>query len=82
MGSMSFTGDSPNDFTLPALLPPPGITSNFVDPTSRGKDLVITSALCIPLMVVCVAVRFYTKLRIKHVWGWDDCESPLVSQLP
>ena len=24
-------------------------------------------------MVICVTIRFYTKLYIKKTWGWDDC---------
>lgn len=75
MASTALPKDSSTSFTLPALFPPTGVTSNFVDPISRGKDLIVTSALCITLMVVCIAIRFYTKLRIKNAWGWDDCES-------
>ncbi|KAL8719428.1 MAG: hypothetical protein Q9225_003571 [Loekoesia sp. 1 TL-2023] len=57
---------------LPALLPPPGETSNFEDPYSRGPDVVIASAICLALMLSMVLLRFYTKLCIKHIWGWDD----------
>ena len=63
----------PKSFHLPAHLPPPGVKSNFIDPVTRAPDLVATSVLCLSVMVVCVAIRFYTKLHIKHKWGWDDC---------
>ena len=64
---------SPTSFHLPAQSPPPGVESNFIDPVTCAPDLVATSVLCLSLMVVCVAIRFYTKLYIKNVWGWDDC---------
>ena len=73
MASLTVPDDSSNGVTLPALFPPPGVTSNFVNPETRGPALVVTSAICITLMVVCVAVRFYTKIHIKKTWGWDDC---------
>ena len=67
--------DVPTAFQLPALLPPPGVQSNFVDPVTRARDLVVTSVIGITLMVICVAIRFYTKLGVKKAWGWDDCKS-------
>lgn len=59
---------------FPALIPPPGVQPNFVNPFSRGPDVVIASSICLALMLVMVIVRFFTKLYIKHRWGWDDCE--------
>lgn len=59
--------------TPPSLLPPPGVTSNFINPSTRGPALVITSAVCIILMFICVTIRFYTKFYIRKTWGWDDC---------
>ena len=76
MSSLTFSNSSDMEYTLPAQFPPPGITSDFVHPVTRGKDLIIACTLCISLMTVCVAVRFYTKIFIKHAWGWDDCEYP------
>ncbi|KAL8935780.1 MAG: hypothetical protein Q9211_004518 [Gyalolechia sp. 1 TL-2023] len=57
---------------VPALPPPPGETSNFEDPYSRGPDVVIASSICLALMLPMVLLRFYTKLVIKRIWGWDD----------
>ena len=59
---------------FPALLPPPGVSSDFIHPKSIGHRVTIASTICLTLMTLCVIVRFYTKLFIKHVWGWDDCE--------
>lgn len=70
--SVSFDVSLSGDF--PALLPPPGEKSNFKDPYSRGQDVVIASSICLALMLSMVLLRFYTKLCIKHIWGWDDCK--------
>lgn len=59
----------------PALLPPKGVESNFVNPYSIGPVLTRLSAIFLALMSLCVLIRFYTKIFIKHSWGWDDCES-------
>ena len=73
MDSSAPSDDSFTEVTLPASFPPPGVTSNFINPVTRGPTLVITSAVCITLMVICITIRFYTKLYIKKTWGWDDC---------
>lgn len=59
----------------PALFPPKGVESNFVNPYSIGPILTRLSAIFLALMSLCVLIRFYTKIFIKHSWGWDDCES-------
>ncbi len=62
--------------TLPAHFPPPGIVSNFVNNVTRATNLVVTSIVCICLVVICVSVPFYTKLHVRNAWGWDDCKPP------
>ncbi|MCJ1254826.1 hypothetical protein MMC24_002642 [Lignoscripta atroalba] len=57
---------------LPAQAPPPGVVPNFIDPYSRGPMLVIVSSILIGLMVLFVAARLYTKLRINRKLKWDD----------
>lgn len=58
---------------IPALRPPPGVTPDFIHPQSFGQRVTVTSVICLTLMTMSVIVRLYTKLSIKHVWGWDDC---------
>lgn len=60
---------------IPAMFPPDGVESNFVNPYSNGPKLTRLSAIFLALMGLCVLIRFYTKIFIKHSWGWDDCES-------
>ena len=56
---------------------PPGVTSNLVNPSSRGELVVIGSAIIIPIVTIFVIVRTYTKARInKTGLGRDDCLTP------
>ena len=60
--------------TFPALSPPAGVKSNFVNPEDRGYicNAVVTVLFC--FMVALFAIRIYTKLVIVRKPGWDDCE--------
>lgn len=60
---------------IPAMGPPNGVESNFVNPYSIGPKLTTLSVIFLVLMGLCVLIRFYTKIFIKHSWGLDDCES-------
>lgn len=31
--------------------------------------------ICIGAAFVSMMLRVYVKLAVKHMWGWDDCES-------
>lgn len=59
---------------FPALLPPSGVESNFVNPYSIGPKLTTLSLIFLTLMGLSVSIRFYTKIFIKHSWGLEDCE--------
>ncbi|KAI1376583.1 hypothetical protein F4677DRAFT_418981 [Hypoxylon crocopeplum] len=58
--------------TTPMRPPPPGQTSNFVDPVSRSFQLEIVITVTIVLVVLFVSSRIYTRLRITHSFGADD----------
>lgn len=57
---------------LPALAPPPGVIPNFTNPENRGPTLVIVGAILLGLVVIAMANRAYTKLRIIRKASWDD----------
>lgn len=59
---------------IPALPPPIGVESNFVNAYSIGPKLTTLSVIFLVLMGLSVSIRFYTKKFIKHSWGLDDCE--------
>ncbi|CAF9937181.1 hypothetical protein IMSHALPRED_011049, partial [Imshaugia aleurites] len=57
---------------LPALQPPAGVESNFVNPEDRGYLLNSVATVLFCLMVCLFANRVYTKLCIVRKAGWDD----------
>lgn len=59
--------------TTPVRPPPPGHKSNFVDPESRSYQLVIVIAVLSFLTILFTSARVYTRLRITHSFGIDDC---------
>ncbi|KAL9134457.1 MAG: hypothetical protein Q9175_004359 [Cornicularia normoerica] len=58
---------------LPALPPPVGVESNFVNPEDRGYVLNSVATVLFCLMVCFFANRVYTRLFIIRKMGWDDC---------
>ena len=60
---------------LPALQPPPGVKSNFVNPYSEAKSLYITAGVCGILVTLAVIVRIYTKACIIKTVNFEDCKS-------
>lgn len=60
---------------IPALSPPPGIVSNFVNPVNRANITIIPCAGIVAVMILFVFLRMYTKMYITHSIGWDDCKS-------
>ena len=66
---------------IPALDPPPGITSNFLDPVNRANITVIPCAGIVAVMILFVFLRMYTKIYITHSTGWDDCKITLLDPM-
>ncbi|KAG4033762.1 hypothetical protein MFRU_004g02650 [Monilinia fructicola] len=57
---------------LPAVAPPPGVTSNFVNPVSRGWVLTLVSSILAGMMIICYAIRVYTRFAIVRRLTWCD----------
>ncbi|KAF5872910.1 putative integral membrane protein [Botrytis fragariae] len=51
---------------IPAIAAPLGVTSNLVNPTSRGWILAIVSSILAGLMIICYSIRVYTRLAIQR----------------
>lgn len=60
--------------TTPGIPPPPGVTSNFVNPESCAHIPRIVIAISIPIMTICVLMRLYTRLFVTRTFGIDDCK--------
>lgn len=65
----------------PAMLPPEGVTPNFVDPYTLGPIFVIVSSVLITIMMIFVVVRIYTRIFINRKLYWDDCQSSIEAHL-
>lgn len=65
---------SPTGIIIPGLLPPPGVTSNFVDPYNGAKYTVTMVATLLPLATAFVWIRMYTRVCLIRSHGRDDCE--------
>ncbi|KAM0801902.1 hypothetical protein BDR22DRAFT_145079 [Usnea florida] len=74
---------SPTYLDEPLVPPPPGEHSDIAHPPSRAPDLYIAASICLPLIVIFAALRFYAKMIIKKKKTWDDftCILGLRSQL-
>lgn len=64
---------NPNNLT-PALPPPPGEVSNFVNPESLWKWNLLTTTLCLFLVTIAFVLRIYVRLRVKREWLLEDCK--------
>lgn len=59
-------------YHVPSLMPPAGVTSNFVNPESQALMVIVTSILCLVLISLISTLRFYTNLCIKRSFKADD----------
>ena len=58
----------------PVIPPPSGVDSNFEDPESLGLAIKIVNGVFLPLMLLVVSIRLYTRAFILCAIGWDDCK--------
>ncbi|OQD79502.1 hypothetical protein PENANT_c049G00090 [Penicillium antarcticum] len=56
----------------PAMPPPAGQTSNFVDPPYIGTKFLVVNCVFLPLAAVALFVRTWTRLFIVRSFGSDD----------
>ena len=61
---------SPVDYPLQP--PPPGQSSNFIDPENRGPAIAIVCLTFIILMWLILLLRLYSKAWVIRRVGWDD----------
>lgn len=57
---------------IPALAPPDGVSSNFVNPVSQAKAIKITTTTCLVFMSLSFIMRMYSRLWIKRTFRADD----------
>ncbi|KAK4459795.1 hypothetical protein QBC42DRAFT_207191 [Cladorrhinum samala] len=71
MSTTTAPGGNPLDH-IPAGKPPPGLTSNLIDPPSRAHAIIVLDAVFVPLMLIAVFVRFFVRIKWTKARGWDD----------
>ena len=57
---------------IPLQPPPPGQTSHFDNPETRGPAIVILCSVFIGIMWPIFILRLYSKVWIIRRFGWDD----------
>ena len=60
----------------PAMPPPPGKRSNFVNPEYQGTKFIVVNCIFLPMAVVALAVRTWTRVFIVRNFRSDDCMCP------
>ncbi|KAG9513740.1 hypothetical protein KCU93_g9993, partial [Aureobasidium melanogenum] len=58
--------------TIPARPPPPGVTSNLLDPYSTGYQQTICNIICVIFVTIFVGMRIYTRIKLVKCVSWDD----------
>ncbi|KAL8811929.1 MAG: hypothetical protein Q9223_007418 [Gallowayella weberi] len=61
--------------STPAVVAPPGLKSNLVNPPSKDGVFIICCVLAIVLSTPWVLVRIYTRRRVSAKLWWDDRET-------
>ncbi|CAG7938544.1 unnamed protein product [Penicillium nalgiovense] len=56
----------------PAMPPPPGQTSNFVNPPYTGTKFVVVNSIFLPLAIIGLSVRTWTRVFIVRSFRCDD----------
>ncbi|KAK2806791.1 hypothetical protein FQN50_005653 [Emmonsiellopsis sp. PD_5] len=56
----------------PAGPPPPGQVSNFIDPPYDGTRFLVVNVIFMPLAVIAVLIRLWTRFAVTRAGGLDD----------
>lgn len=59
---------------LPALIAPPGVKYNFVNPPNLRTEFYIDLILCLTISSLAVSMRVWTKARLIKKFGREDCK--------
>ena len=65
--------------TTPAAPPPPGVTSNLINPPTEFRVLLATCIIAWSFTVPAVVIRLFTKLRVHGRLQYEDCECSSIS---
>ena len=71
----------PNEVPLsrvPSAVPPPGLSSNFVNPPTLHPAIVAVCSVMTSLTLFFVLIRLHLHLHSGHKFGLDDCMMPFI----
>ncbi|KAL2813483.1 hypothetical protein BDW59DRAFT_176725 [Aspergillus cavernicola] len=57
---------------IPAMPPPEGQTSNFVNPTFGATKFVVVNCVFLPIAFLALVIRVWTRTFITRGFRWDD----------
>jgi hypothetical protein len=57
----------------PAMPPPAGQTSNFINPDYASTKFIAVNSVFLPLALIALIVRTWTRLFVVRSFRWDDC---------
>ncbi|KAF2228757.1 hypothetical protein EV356DRAFT_537812 [Viridothelium virens] len=63
---------SPEALGQPIALPPPGQTTNLLNPPDNSWEVYTTAAICLPLVFGFASLRYWAKAYLIKQWTWDD----------
>jgi hypothetical protein len=66
----------------PAMDPPPGMNSNFVNPSDLKTETLILVTFCLAASTFVVAMRMWTKTRLINKVVLEDCSSTPLCLMP
>ncbi|EMR85763.1 hypothetical protein ACHAPC_011191 [Botrytis cinerea] len=70
---MSFADIPPEELPLlPALAPPNGTVSNFINPENRADAYIVVAGIFIGLAAISVILRLYVRISLQKTPWWDD----------
>lgn len=59
--------------TTPALAPPDGEVSNFINPETLRAQRIAATSVCVAISMILIALRIYARILIKKV-NYEDCQ--------
>lgn len=63
----------------PAMVPPPGVTPNFVDPPNQRHIVLFVLIFYMTLSTIVILMRMYTKIFLLRKTVFEDCMSPFIA---
>ena len=81
VGNETLVNGKPSWYSWPALTPPPGVESNFVDPYTLKPVVFVITGICITLTTFGIGARLMVRKRTNESMLLEDCWCCMLSCL-